>query len=31
VTQYPYSGSKFAQRLAAVNLDVFETTKAGGA
>ena len=31
VTQYPYSGSMFARRLAAVNLDVFETTKAGGA
>jgi cyclohexanone monooxygenase len=25
VTQYPYSGSMFAQRLAAVDLDVFDT------
>jgi hypothetical protein len=31
VTQYPYSGSMFAQRLAAVDLDIFETTKVGGA
>jgi hypothetical protein len=39
VTQYPYSGSMFAQRLAAVSLDVFDTrpelvkfdAKAGGA
>jgi cation diffusion facilitator CzcD-associated flavoprotein CzcO len=32
VTQYPYSGAMFAQRLAAVNLDVFDTyAKAGGA
>jgi hypothetical protein len=30
VTQYPYSGSMFAQRLADINLDVFKTTKAGG-
>ena len=25
VTQYPYSGSMFAQRLAAVDLDIFDT------
>jgi cyclohexanone monooxygenase len=39
VTQFPYSGSTFAQRLAAVDLDVFDTrpqrseleVKAGGA
>ncbi len=30
VTQYPYSGAMFAQRLAAVNLDVFDTAEAGG-
>ena len=27
VTQYPYSGSMFAQRLAAVDLDVFDTVR----
>ena len=26
VTQYPYSGSMFAQRLAAVDLDIFDTS-----
>ncbi len=32
VTQFPYSGTIFAQRLAAVTLDVFDTyAKAGGA
>jgi cyclohexanone monooxygenase len=31
VTQYPYSGSMFARQLGAVDLNVFETTKAGGA
>jgi cyclohexanone monooxygenase len=31
VTQYPYSGAMFAQRLAAVDLDVFDTAKAGTA
>jgi cyclohexanone monooxygenase len=32
VTQYPYSGAMFAQRLAAVGLDLFDTyAKAGNA
>jgi cyclohexanone monooxygenase len=30
VTQYPYSGSKFAQRLSAVGLDEFDTRAAAG-